>query len=184
MQSSLRFMIVPLAGALACSGPNVGPTDVVLPPGALPQVVTDATDYSLTRIDGGYAAEALAVYTNTTDRPVYFQRCTRNSRGPMYGLRRTGPDSTVPFFVGDVWACVGGVPTGRVPPGTTLSARVSLGSTDSPLAVPPIVPAHRVGRFRIEFALCTQYAGDSDDCELVPQAARESNPFELRFATP
>jgi hypothetical protein len=100
----------------------------------------------------------------------------------MYGVRRTGEDSTARSFVLAVWACVGGVPTGRIPPGGSLSARVSLGSTDSPHAQPPIAPEERVGRYRIEFALCAQPAGDSDDCEALPQAARESNAFEVRFA--
>jgi len=146
--------------------------------------VTDAAVYTLAREDGGYAATALATYTNSTGRPVYYRRCTRESTGPMYGLRRTGEDSTARSFVLAVWACVGGVPTGRVLPGGSLSARVSLGSTDSPQAQPPITPEERVGQFRIEFALCAQHADDSDDCEALPQSARESNAFELRFAQP
>lgn len=156
----------------------------MLPPGAPPPVLTDAPSYTLEREDGGYTAEALATYTNSTGRPVYYQRCTREFTGPINWLRRTGADSTARSFVGGAWACVGGVPTGRVLPGGSLSARVFLGSTDSPQAHPPIAPEERVGRFRIEFALCSQHADDSDDCEALPQAARESNAFELRFAGP
>jgi hypothetical protein len=178
MHSHLRLAVLPLV--LACSGPAVGPQDFSLPLGAFPPVVTDADVYRLTRVDGGYAAEALATYTNTTDHAVYFQRCMPNLDGPMYGLRRTGSDSTAPSFVGDAWACVGGVPAGRVLPGASISARVSLGSTDSPLAQPPIAAAERVGRFRIEFALCVAHVADSDDCQPLPQAARESNAFEIR----
>jgi hypothetical protein len=179
MRSHLRLVLLPLI--LACSDPAVGLQDFVRAPGASPPVVTDTDVYRLTRVDGGYAAEALATYTNTADRPVYFQRCMPDLDGPMYGLRRTGPDSIAHSFVGDAWACVGGVPTGRVLPGARISARVSLGSTDSPLAQPPIAAADRVGRFRIEFALCVAYVADSDDCEPLPQAARESNAFEIRF---
>ena len=182
MRRYVPLLTIPLAAVLACSAPAVGPEDFVLPPGAPPPVVTDAVVYTLAHEPGGYTATALATYTNTTGRPVYYQRCTRESQGAMYGLRRTGEDSTARSFVLAVWACVGGVPTGRIPPGGSLSARVSLGSTDSPRAQPPIAPDERVGRFRIEFALCAQPADDSDDCEALPQAARESNAFELRFA--
>jgi hypothetical protein len=146
--------------------------------------VTDASIYTLTRVDGGYEAEALAVYTNSTGRPVYYARCKPESSRPMYGVRRTGPDSTAPAFVGGVWACVGGVPTGRVDPGETLSARVWLGSWDSPEAQPPITDAMRAGRFRIVFALCTSHVDDSDGCEPLPAAAAESNAFEIRLPQP
>jgi hypothetical protein len=184
MRTCLLLFTIPLGGAFACGAPAVGPEDFALPPGAPPPVVTDATIYTLAREDGGYAATALATYTNSTGRPVYYRRCTRESTGPLYGIRRTGEDSTARSFVLAVWACVGGVPTGRILPGGTLSARVSLGSTDSPQAQPPITPEQRVGHFRIEFALCARHADDSDDCEALPQAARESNAFELQFADP
>jgi hypothetical protein len=179
MHRHLRFPTLPLA--LACSGPDLGPGDFALQPGAPPPVVTDREVYPLARVDGGYAAEALATYTNTTGRTVYFQRCMPDDHGPMYDLRRTGADSTAESFVGDVWACIGGVPTGHLRPRESISVRVSLGSTDSPQAQPPIAAADRVGRFRIEFALCVAHVDDSDDCEPLPQAARESNAFEIRF---
>jgi hypothetical protein len=184
MRRYVSLFTIPLAAVFACSAPAVGPEDFVLPPGAPPPVVTDAVVYTLVREPGGYGATALATYTNTTGLPVYYQRCTRESPGAMYGLRRTGDDSTARSFVLAMWACIGGVPTGRIPPGGSLSARVSLGSTDSPHAQPPIAHEERVGQFRIEFALCAQPADDSDDCKALPQAARESNAFELRFAQP
>ena len=180
----VTLIAIPLGFALACSGSNLGPEDFVVPPGSPPPIVTDAAVYVLEDQDGGYAAEALATYTNSTGRPVYYQRCTPDITGPIHWLRRTGADSTARVFAGDVWACVGGVPTGRILPGESLSARVSLGSTDSPLAQPPIASGERVGQFRIEFALCAQPANDSDACQALPQAARESNPFEVRFAEP
>jgi hypothetical protein len=184
MRTHVPLFTIPLAGVVACGAPAVGPEDFALQPGAPPPIVTDATVYTLARVDGGYAAMALATYTNSTGRPVYYRRCRRDSMGPVYGLRRTGPDSTARSVVLAVWACVGGVPTGRILPGETLAAGVSLGSTDSPRAQPPITPDQRVGHFRIEFALCVQHADDSDDCEALPQAARESNGFQLRFAQP
>ena len=173
-----------LAATLACGTTAPEPDDFTFPPGAPPPIVTDASVYTLEKVSGGYDAFAEAVYTNTTGRTVYYQQCMPGIQGPIYGLRRTGADSAATAFVGAVWACVGGVPTGRVRPGETLSTRVWLGSTDSPHARPPITPDQRVGRFRIEFALCTQYEADSDDCEALPQGARESNTFAVRFSEP
>jgi hypothetical protein len=184
MRTYVAFIVLPMVGALACGGPTVGPEDFVLPPGARPPVVTDAAVYTLEHRDREYVAEALATYTNSTGRPVYYQRCMPDFTGPINCVRRTGEDSTARVFVGGAWACVGGVPTGRVLPGESISARVSLGSTDSPQARPRVTPEERVGRFRIEFALCARQEEDSDNCELLPQAARESNAFDVRFAGP
>jgi hypothetical protein len=184
MRTNVALIVIPLAGTLACGGSTVGPEDFTVPPGAAPPVVTDAAVYTLEHQDGGYVAEAVATYTNSTGRLVYYQRCTPEDTGPINWLRRTGEDSTARVSVGGAWACVGGVPTGQVLPGESLSARVSLGSTDSPQARPPITPEERVGRFRIEFALCARHADDSDNCEALPQAARESNAFDLRVAGP
>jgi hypothetical protein len=117
MRPNVALIVIPLAGTLACGASTVGPEDFVLPPGAPPPVVTDAAVYTLEHQEGGYVAEAVATYTNSTGRPVYYQRCTPEFTGPITWLRRTGEDSTARVFVGGAWACVGGVPTGRVLPG-------------------------------------------------------------------
>jgi hypothetical protein len=182
MRIDVRALALALAAALACSATDVAPGDFDPVPGAPAPIATDATLYTLAKVSGAYEAEAQAIYANASGRTLFYRRCASKSDGPMFLVRRTGPDSTAPSFVGGGWACVGGVPTGRVLPGGTLSARVWLGSTDSPNARPPIDPAERIGRFRIEFALCSEYAADSDDCVSLPAAARESNVFEVQFA--
>ena len=185
MRNDTLVLGLALAAAVACGSTDVDPGDFTPAPGAPAPISTDAPVYTLTKVSGGYDAEALAVYTNTTGRTVYFARCTSEARGPLFFVRRTGADSTAASFVGGIWACVGGVPTGRVRPGGSLSARVWLGSTDSPNARPPITMADRIGQFRIAFQLCAEPAADSDECVLLPAAARESNEFELRLsATP
>ncbi len=184
MREYLHLTGMVLLTSLACSGTKPGEEDFTLAPGTPPPVTTDSAVYTLARVDGGYSAEAVATYTNTTGRSVYYQRCLPESEEPIHGVRRTGPDSTARTFLGSAWACVGGVPTGRVVPGAALGARVNLGSTDSPDAQPPITPEQRVGRFRVELALCARHADDSGDCDALPQAARESNVFELRLAGP
>lgn len=144
-------------------------------------VKTDATVYVLKESDGSFDAYATATFRNHFGRAVYFQRCTGDSQGPMYEIRRTGIQAGHRSLVGAVWACVGGVSTGDVPHGESISVRVWLGSAKSPNANPPDRPEDRVGVFRILLNLCRTYQGDSDDCELLPDSERRSNEFEIRY---
>ena len=82
-----------IANIVGCGSTAPDADDFNLAPGAPPPVVTDAELYTLTKVSGGYDAVAQAVYTNTTGRLVYYQRCTSELSGPMYGVRRTGADS-------------------------------------------------------------------------------------------
>ena len=94
MRPNVALIVIPLAGTLACGASTVGPEDFVLPLGAPPPVVTDAAVYTLEDQDGGYVAEAVATYTNSTGRPVYYQRCTPEFTGRSPGcdgLGRTAP---------------------------------------------------------------------------------------------
>jgi hypothetical protein len=184
MQKHYSSLALLVAASLGCSATDVDPNDFALPPGAPRPIETDAANYLLAKVPGGYAAEAEAVYTNTTGHPVYYQRCLGESDGPIYSIRRTGRDSTAPAVVSPVWSCVGGVPTGQVRPADELRVPVLLGSTDSPEAQPPISPEERVGQFRVEFALCSNYAADSENCTALPQPARESNAFDVRLSPP
>jgi hypothetical protein len=144
-------------------------------------VQTDSAVYQLRHEGTVYNAWANVSYTNNSGKPVYFARCSPASTSPMYGLRRTGADSTAPSFIGTAWACVGGVPMGSIAPNETISVRVWLGSTDSPLAKPPITQAMRTGRFRIVLLLCTKRFADSDNCQAMPGELMVSNAFEVRL---
>lgn len=165
----------------ACSGRSAS----VAGPGSSgdgePPVRTDAAVYLLEESADRFDAEAIATYTNRTGGSVYFRRCEAESTGPMYDVRRVGPDADRRSLVGAAWACVGGVPTGVVPPGDTLTTRVWLGSMKSPGATPPDQPEDRVGLFQIGLSLCKDHVRDSDRCEPLPDAARVSNYFEVKF---
>jgi hypothetical protein len=144
-------------------------------------VQTDAVVYTLRREPGAWRARVLATYRNTTGSPVFFARCMPNGTHPTFSLRRTGADSTRPLFVDWAWACVGGVPTGSIGPGGELTVRVLLGSLDQRQMQPPLQREWLIGRMRVELRLCQHFVADSDDCDLVPQAERQSNVFEVRF---
>lgn len=144
-------------------------------------VQTDSLRYTLRPVPGGYDAWATVMFANRSTSAIAFARCNSQSTTPLWWVRRTGADSTAKAFIGGAWACVGGVPSGRLAPGDSMVLRVWLGSTASPNANPPIQPAERVGRFRVELTLCKGAVADSDRCELLPQAQRQSNPFDVVF---
>lgn len=144
-------------------------------------VQTDAVAYTLRRESGAWRAYALATFRNTTGAPVAFARCMPSDTLPMFGVRRTGADSTRELFLDWAWACVGGVPAGSVAPGGAVTVRVPLGSVDQAMMQPPLQADWLVGRMRVELELCVPPVAAWDDCQLLPQAQRQSNAFEVRY---
>ncbi len=175
--------VVVVSGLLACgraSGSIAAPHSPDVRWDGSP-VRTDSLSYTLRRLPGSYRAYVQATYRNTTGAPVYFRRCDSRDPLPMYDIRRTGPDSVLPFFVDAVWACVGGVPAGVIAAGDSVTVRVSLGSVDQPRMSPPLRAGDLTGALRIALHLCARPGTDSASCELLPQAKRQSNPFVVRY---
>ena len=144
-------------------------------------VQTDSLTYHLKRFPSEYRADVVATFTNRTASPVYFARCSRESTKPMFSVRRTGPDSTAKLFSSIAWACVGGVPTGEIAAGSSISVQVAVGSLDQPAMRPALKPEDLVGLMRVELRLCAKYSADSDYCDPVPQAERSSNAFNVSY---
>jgi hypothetical protein len=144
-------------------------------------IQTDSLVYHLERRPSEYRAYVTATFTNNTGSPVYFARCDGESQTPMFSVRRTGPDSTKALFSDFAWACVGGVPTGQIPPGAATTVRVPVGSVDQPSMQPPLKPEELVGLMRVNFLLCRSYSADSDDCDAMPTTERISNSFLVTY---
>jgi hypothetical protein len=144
-------------------------------------VQTDSLVYHLERRPAEYRAYVTATFTNNTSSPVYFARCNGESHTPMFGIRRTGADSTKALFSDFAWACVGGVPTGQIPPGGSTTVRVPIGSVDQPAMQPPLKPEELVGLMRVHFLLCRSYSADSDNCDAMPETERISNAFLVTY---
>ena len=142
---------------------------------------TDSQIYHLQRLPSEYRAYAVATYTNRTASPVYFARCNRESTIPMFGIRRTGADSAKKLFSDVAWACVGGVPTGEIAPGASVTIRAILGSMDQLAMQPPLKPEDIVGLMRVTLELCRTFSADSDYCDPVPDAQRISNAFLVSY---
>lgn len=183
--ASLRKKFALVVGLLlgpACAGRGAtSPVQSQVPERDGSPINTDSLIYHLQRFPSEYRAFVTATYVNHTASAVYFARCNRQSTTPMFGLRRTGADSTRTLFVGWAWACVGGVPTGQILPGDSATVRVLLGSVDQPAMQPPLKPEDMVGLMRVDFLLCRKYAADSDDCDEMPQPARTSNAFLVTY---
>lgn len=142
---------------------------------------TDSLVYRLQRLPSEYRAFVTATFTNRSPSSVYFARCNRQSTVPMFGIRRTGADSTRVLFSDFAWACVGGVPTGEIAPGVSVTVRVPVGSVDQAAMQPPLKPEHLVGLMRVTLSLCRQYSADSDYCDPVSDAQRISNAFLVTY---
>jgi hypothetical protein len=175
-------VVAAAAAALACAERGIAPADstISLQRDESP-VQTDSLSYGLTRGTREYRAYAMATYRNTTGAAVYFPRCGNKDTLPMFGIARTGPDSLRRLFVDFAWACVGGVPTGVIAPGHSVTVRVPLGSVDQPNMTPPLQPADLVGQLRVELELCSDGVPDSERCTLLPAAARRSNSFVVHY---
>jgi len=152
-----------------------------IPPRDDSPVQTDSLLYHLKRLPSEYRAYVMATYTNRTQSSVYFARCNRQSTTPMFGVRRTGPDSSTSLFSDVAWACVGGVPTGVIAPGESVTIHAKVGSVDQPAMQPPLKPEDLVGLMRVEMRLCRKFSIDSDYCDPVPDAQRISNAFLVTY---
>ena len=174
----LAAFLIGFALSSACSS---SPPILVSPTRDDSPVQTDSLVYHLKRFPSEYRAYVMATFTNNSAAPVYFARCDRRSTTPMFGVRRTGPDSTAKLFSDFAWACVGGVPTGEIPVGGSITVRVPVGSVDQPAMQPPLKREELVGFMRVELSLCKSSLADSDYCDPLPQAKRSSNAFQVRY---
>ena len=172
-----QLLCAEMLSLLACSATDaLGPTRDNSP------VQTDATVYYLRRATNAWTATAKATYVNRGTTPVFYARCgVGDYAGPLFGLRRTGPDSTRTFWSDIAWACVGGVPTGEIRAGDSLTIEVRLGAYDQPTMSPPLRPEDFTGLLRVVLQLCGAVSADSDRCQALPHGLRESNAFVVRF---
>ena len=172
----LVALLLGSALASACSSSKI--TD---PPRDNSPIQTDSVAYHLQRLPSEYRAYVTATFTNRSGSSVYFARCNEQSAGPMFGVRRTGPDSSARLFSDFAWACVGGVPAGEVPAAASVTVRVPVGSVDQHAMQPPLKPEELVGLMRVELSLCKRFTADSDDCDPLPQSQRSSNAFYVSY---
>ena len=168
--------------ALGCGAASLTSLPVnEIPPRDNSPIQTDSLLYHLQRLPSEYRAFVVAIYTNRTQSTVYFARCNRQSTIPMFGVRRTGADSSRSLFSDVAWACVGGVPTGAIAPGESVTIQAKLGTVDQLAMRPPLKLEDLVGLMRVELRLCRTFSTDSDYCDPVPDPQRISNAFLVTY---
>ena len=144
---------------------------------------TDATIYHLHRTSIAYEAMATVTYVNRAATSIYYAPCGVGTYdGPLYGIRRTGPDSTRKLQTDVAWGCLGGVPTKELRPGDSVTVQVRLGAYDQLTVSPPVRREDLIGLMRIQFRFCERSVS-SDDCgrSQLPQALEQSNAFDVRY---
>ena len=182
--SNMRGRWLPFALAvcvLSCR--DVTAADAAGPARDASPAQTDSTVYHLHRTTNAYAAFATVTYVNRSATSVYYAPCGVGTyEGPLYGVRRTGPDSTRRLQTDIAWGCGGRVPTKELRPGDSVTVRVRLGAYDQPTQTPPVQREDLVGLMRVQFSLCAR-SGNSDDCALapLPQTLEQSNAFDVRY---
>jgi hypothetical protein len=179
----LSICICLVASATACNAiiesPNPAPPSA--PPRDASPLQTDSVSYRLVRTPHEYSAVVRGTFRNATAAPIYFKRCMPRDSTPMFRLARTGPDSSRRFFVDWGWACVGGVPTGVLLPGQSVTIHARVGSVDQPSKQPPLQPYELVGLLRIRLSLCARFLDDSDYCEGLAESHGQSNAFLVHY---
>ena len=176
----LRVVVIAVGLVTTAAGCN-DITALSAPPRDASPLQTDSVSYKLVRTPHEFSAVVTGTFRNTTEAPIYFKRCMPRDSTPMFRLGRTGPDSTRPFFVDWAWACVGGVSTGVLQPGQSVTIRARVGSVDQPSMQPPLRPHELVGLLRIRLSLCARFVEDSDYCDELPHPHGRSNAFLVHY---
>lgn len=180
MRYLICFAALAILAPLACSDP-AGPEPRPDPAGTA--LVTDRTEYKLAGISAGYETTLVVTYTNLGSRPVYWPGCNSTPPvGPIYGFARAEPD-TGRVLSSLAWACVGGVPALKIPPGVSRTDTVRFVSLESPHAQPPDEPSQRVGRMRIVYDITgsVNAEGEANWRDRLPLAERQSNVFRITY---
>jgi hypothetical protein len=157
----------PLALGLALALTACGDGESEIYSGPFPRAYfarTDSSTYQMTGA-GGSAEEVVQVtYTNLYSAPIFYARCTPGSDVPRYSLIRPAVDSGVPIYRDEVPTCVGGVSTGKLEEGESITFSVSF--TSSTESGGPM--AERSGRLQIVILTCQRHRSDSDHCDPRP----------------
>jgi hypothetical protein len=162
-----------------CAADPAAPNDL-LPDSANAPWQTDRSVYTLTYEPGMYSTRVQAQYTNKTNATVYLHRaCGYGNEPSRYLMRADDREESV--WLGSQ-VCISAEPRAPIPVGAgeTYSQELTLYSSESPGANPPISMATRTGAFRIVFEVqSTDRVGGWTAVDLLPESERVSNVFTV-----
>jgi len=143
-------------------------------------VSTDAVEYRLEVVPGGYLLELNVAVTNLSSRTIFLHRQCGSGDEPERTLRREEGDGT-PVRLG-VIPCVSGSLREPIPlsPGESLLQQLSLLSAESPNQQPPVTMEQRTGRFRIAYHVQrTSRVAGWEAVDALPVENTQSEVFEV-----
>lgn len=171
-------MIVSAIVLAGCADP-AAPNDL-LPDSANAPWQTDRAVYTLAYQPGMYSTKVLAQYTNKTGATVYLHRACGYGNDPSAYLMRADEREESVWLGGSVCITAPQRAPIAVAPGETFSRELTLYSSESPNANPPIGMNTRTGLFRMIFEVqSTDRTGGWQAVDLLPERERVSNVFTV-----
>ena len=143
-------------------------------------VSTDATEYRLEGVPGGYMLRMDVTVTNLSRQTLFLHRQCGFGDEPARTLRREEGDAT-PVRLGVLGCASGSIREPiSLPPGEEFLHQLRLYSSESPNAVPPETMEHRTGRFRIVyFVQRTSRVEGWTAVDALPEESTRSGVFEV-----
>ncbi len=174
----IRLMVAALVLG-GCAADPAAPTDL-LPDSANAPWQTDRSVYTLAYQPGVYSIKVLAQYANKSSATVYLHRACGYGEEPSTYLMRADEREESVWLGGSVCITAPQRAPIAVGPGETFSRELTLYSSESPHANPPIGMNTRTGLFRMVFEVQSTNRTDGwQAVDLLPVSARVSNAFTV-----
>ncbi len=172
-------MVVAAFALAGCAADPAAPVDL-LPDSANSPWQTDRSVYTLDHQPGMYSIKVLAQYANKSASTVYLHRACGYGEDPSAYLMRADDREESVWLGGSVCISAPQRAPIAVGPGETFSRELTLYSSESPNASPPIGMETRTGAFRLVFEVqSTDRSGGWSAVDLLPESERVSNTFTV-----
>jgi hypothetical protein len=147
-------------------------------PAVQPPLRTDALEYRLEPIPGGFRARLVVDYVNSGSQTVYMWRCGSLDQAPHYFFQRPVPIIPKPPWEVVTFICSVREPGTQLPPGATRRDTVWFISPEDPF-VRPAQPLWQLGDLKVCYMLTSSGAEDAGPEAILPLRERCSNVFEI-----
>ena len=147
-------------------------------PAVEPRLRTDALEYRLEPIPGGFRARLVVDYVNSGSQTVYMWRCGSLDQAPHYFFQRPVPIIPKPPWEVVTFICSVREPGTPLPPGATRRDTVWF-ITPEDRSVSPPQPLWQLGDLQVCYMLISSGDADAGPETILPLPERCSNVFEI-----
>lgn len=147
-------------------------------PAVKPRLQTDALEYRLEPITGGFRARVIVDYANSGSQTVYMWRCSSPEQAPLYFFQRPVPIIPKPPWEVVTFTCSVREPGIPLPPGAMRRDTVLFISPEGGSGRPR-QPLWQLGDFQVCYMLTSDGAVDAEPEAVLPLPERCSNVFEI-----